>query len=189
MSPSGGSAGRIITRAVVLVACHWNAGCQHGPAVPETGRSSFTVVEPRRPPPPEPSEKELVEPVSRANYREAQAIHPLVMPVYPPAALAAKAGAATVGVRVTVDANGAVADIRPSMLAIGFVPSKYADDFRAAVEVAVRQWKFAPARVHSIERVTEGEFTYDRVTRTELIEAEFDLAFTFTLSGRVEVQK
>ncbi len=128
----------------------------------------------------------MVEPVNRANYREAQAIHPLVMPVYPPAALAAKAGAATIGVRVTIDTHGAVADIRPSLLVVNVAPSVFAAAFREAVEVAVRQWRFAPARVHYLERVTESEFTYERVTRTEMIEAEFDLAFTFTPSGRVE---
>lgn len=165
------------------------SGCKHVPRSSDTGSSSFVVVEQPRPPPPIASSENTVEPVSRANFREAQAIHPLVMPIYPPAALAAKAGAATIGVRVTVDAKGAVADIRPSMLAISFIPSKFADDFQAAVEVAVRQWKFAPARVHTIVRVTEGEFTYDRVTRTELIEAEFDLAFTFTTAGKVEVGK
>lgn len=144
------------------------------------------VVEPRRPPPPEPSDKELVEPASRANYRDAQAIHPLVMPVYPPKALAAKAGAATVGVRVTIDPSGAVTDIRPSMFAVSVTPPKFADDFREAVEVAVRQWRFHPARVHHLETATEGEFTYQRVTRTELVEAEFDLAFNFTTAGKVE---
>lgn len=128
----------------------------------------------------------MVEPVNRANYRDAQAIHPLVMPVYPVKALAARAGAAQVGVRVTVGVDGRVGNIRPSMLAVTITPPEFADKFREAVEAAVQQWKFKPARVHYLERVTEGEFTYERVTRTEVIEAEFDLAFTFTPSGKVE---
>jgi outer membrane biosynthesis protein TonB len=144
------------------------------------------VVEPRRPPPTEPSSNDTIEPVNRANYRDAQAIHPLVMPVYPPKALKAKAGAATVGVRVIVDPSGAVAEIRPSMLALSFTPSKFADEFHAAVEVAVRQWRFVPAQIHYLEQVTEGEFTYARVMRTEMTEAEFDLVFTFTTAGKVE---
>ncbi|MDQ5981198.1 MAG: hypothetical protein QG602_4176 [Verrucomicrobiota bacterium] len=128
----------------------------------------------------------MVEPVNRANYRDAQAIHPLVMPLYPPDALAAKAGAATVGVRVTVDTDGSVTNIRPSLLVVNVASPAYAAAFREAVEVAVRQWKFAPARVHYLERAREGEFTYERVIRTETIEAEFDLAFTFTSQGKVE---
>lgn len=163
----------------------WGSGCKHMPRGAAYGSSSFRVVEPPRPPPPQGS-GEAIEPVNRANYREAQAIHPLVMPVYPPRALATQAGAAVIGVRVTVDSSGVVADIRPSLLAVSVTPTKFADDFREAVEVAVRQWRFAPARVHYLERVTEGEFTYERVMRTEMIEAEFDLAFTFTPAGKVE---
>lgn len=161
-------------------------GCQHPPKATDTGRSSFVVVEPRRPPPPTVTPNETIVPVSREQYREAEAIHPLVMPVYPPRALAAKAGAATVGVHVTVDASGAVVDIRPSLLAVSVTPPKFADDFRKAVEVAVRQWKFHPARILHLETAIEGGFTYQRVTRTETTEAEFDLAFIFTPAGKVE---
>ncbi len=161
-------------------------GCRHGPKAADTGRISFVPVEPRRPPPPAVPPNESIVPVSREQYREAEARHPLVMPAYPPKALASKAGAATIGVHVTVDATGAVVDIRPSMLAVSITPPKFADAFREAVEVAVRQWKFKPARVLHLEAATEGEFTYERVTRTETIEAEFDLSFTFTPSGKVE---
>ena len=161
-------------------------GCKHAPWGEVRGSTSFRVVEPRRPPPPPASDKEMVEPVKRSIYRDAEAIHPLVMPVYPAAALAARAGAATVGVRVTVDAGGAVTEVRPSMLAVTLTPPEFAEAFRDAVEVAVRQWKFAPARVLYLERRTEGEFTHDWVAHTEMIEAEFDLAFTFTPSGKIE---
>jgi TonB family protein len=173
----------------VMLGILWGSGCKHAPKGGVYGNTSFRVVEPPRPPPPPGSSREMIEPVSRANYRDAQAIHPLVMPVYPPAALAARAGAATVGVRVTVDASGVVTDVRPSMLAVTITPPEFAEAFREAVEVAVRRWKFAPARVHYLERVTDREFTYERVTRTELIEAEFDLAFTFTPAGKVEAGK
>jgi hypothetical protein len=175
-----------IAMAGVLLGTLGGSGCKHAPKHEAHGSTSFRVVEPPRPPPPQASDKEMVEPVRRSIYRDAEAIHPLVMPVYPSAALAARAGAATVGVRVTVDTNGAVADIRPSMLAVTITPPEFAEAFRGAVEVAVRQWRFAPARVLSLERRTEGEFTHDWVAHTEMIEAEFDLAFTFTPSGEVE---
>jgi hypothetical protein len=130
----------------VMLGILWGSGCKHAPKGGVYGNTSFRVVEPPRPPPPPGSSREMIEPVSRANYRDAQAIHPLVMPVYPPAALAARAGAATVGVRVTVDASGVVTDVRPSMLAVTITPPEFAEAFREAVEVAVRRWKFAPAR-------------------------------------------
>jgi hypothetical protein len=169
----------------VLLSVLLASGCKHTPKSEARGRTSFRVVESRRPPPPQGS-GENIEPAKRSIYRDAEAIHPLVMPVYPPTALAARAGAATVGVRVAVDANGAVADIRSSMLVVNVAPPAFGEEFREAVEVAVRQWRFAPARVLYLERRTEGEFTHDWVAHTEMIEAEFDLAFTFTPTGKVE---
>jgi hypothetical protein len=161
------------------------AACRHAPPG-ETGGSSFVMVEPHPASPPAGSSAEPVERASQVDFREAQARHPLVMPVYPPRALKAKAGAAQVGVRVTVDVNGAVKDVRPSMLAISITPPKFADEFREAVEVAVRQWKFHPARLRTFEVVSEGGVTYNRVTSNEAVEAEFDLAFNFTTAGKVE---
>ncbi len=110
----------------------------------------------------------------------------IVLPVYPARALAAKAGAAQVGVRVTVDSGGRVTNVRPSPLAITIGPPRFREDFERAADVAVRQWKFHPAKIQHVEIVTEKGFTYSRVTGTEVIEAEFDLAFTFTSDGRVE---
>ena len=55
----------------------------------------------------------------------------------------------------------------------------------AYTTLAVRQWRFTPARAEYYEIVTDGGFTFNRVTRTELIESEFDLS-TFTADGRVE---
>ena len=98
----------------------------------------------------------------------------------------AKAGAATVGVRVAVDANGVVTDIRPSLLAVSVAPPSFAVEFREAVEIAVRQWRFKPARLERIETVTREGKTYQLWAGSEDVEAEFDLAFTFTPSGRVE---
>lgn len=164
-------------------------GCQHAPIA--TGASSFKIVEqpPDRTPPPAKSDAK-VQPTSLDQYREASVQEKtIVLPVYPARALKAKAGAAQVGVRVTVDTEGRVTDVRPSMLAISIVPPGFRTDFEAAVESAVRQWKFHPAKVQHVEVVTEKGFTYSRVTRTEMLDAEFDLAFTFTPSGKVEAGK
>lgn len=66
-------------------------------------------------------------------------------------------------------------------------PPEFAEEFEKAVEVAVRQWRFVPARAQYIETVTgSGGFSYDRVARTEDVEAEVDLAFTFTPNGKVQ---
>jgi TonB family protein len=169
----------------VLVA----AGCQHAPA-PSGGTSSFKVIEPppdRTPPPPSGAKIQMT---GLEQYREASVQEKtIVLPVYPPRALKAKAGAAQVGVRVRVDMEGRVSDVRPSLLAASIIPPGFRADFEQAVEAAVRQWKFHPAKVQHVEVVTEKGFTYSRVTRTELLDAEFDLSFTFTPAGRVESGK
>ncbi len=173
---------KVLPLVILLV-----AGCRHAPG--PTGQSSFRVVE--QPPDrraPTKSDAKVVEPTSFDQYREASVQEKtVVLPVYPARALAAKAGAAQVGVRITVDMEGRVTDVRPSMLAITITHSGFREDFERAVEVAVRQWRFHPAKVEYIEVVTTKGFTYSRVRRTEMIEAEFDLAFTFTTTGGVQL--
>ncbi len=172
---------------LVLATLVGAGGCRHAPGVPDTGRSSVAFIEqpPDRTPPPK-SEAKTAGPTSWDQYREASVQEKtIVLPVYPARALAAKAGAAQVGVRVTVDAEGRVSDVRPSVLAITITPPGFREDFERAGEVAVRQWRFHPAKVEYIEVVTTKGFTYSRVTRTEKLEAEFDLLFTFTAAGKV----
>ncbi|MEJ1971734.1 MAG: hypothetical protein WDM96_04340 [Lacunisphaera sp.] len=119
------------------------------------------------------------------QWREATLKDPLVMPIYPQRALKAQAGRSTVGIHIVVDISGHVAEVRPSLLVFS-TPGPFAEDFRDAVELAVRQWQFTPARAEYYEIVHEGAATYSRLMRTEAVETEFDLAFTFTEDGRVE---
>lgn len=156
-------------------------------AAPDTGSSSFRVVERPSAPAPKASIQVATQPTSRAQYRDAQIKGDPVLPVYPARALAAKAGGAQVGVHLVIDAQGRVSDVRPSMVAVTIAPPEFAADFQRAVESAVRQWRFVPARAQYVETVTgTGGFTYDRVARTEDVEAEVDLAFTFTSNGKVQ---
>lgn len=106
------------------------------------------------------------------------------MPVYPKKAMEAKAGRNIVGVHITVDAAGRVSDVRMSLLVLS-TPGPFAEEFRTAVEAALRQWQFTPARAEYFEIVHEGDSTYNRVTGSENVETEFDLAFTFSHDGRV----
>lgn len=124
-----------------------------------------------------------------AQYREAFLAGKPVLPEYPARALARKAGKAQVGVRVTIDAAGRVADVSPSLFAISIIPPGFAEDFNRAVETAVRQWKFQPARIEYVETVSAGGITYERVTRSENLETTVDLSFTFTATGKVAAGK
>jgi len=163
------------------------AGCRHVPQdPPSVGRSSFAFVEAL----PAASPKNAVVREGKAartpdDFREATPIYPLLNPVYPAKALSKQGGLATVGVRVTVDAGGRVTDVGPSMLVFS-TPGPIADDFMAAVRVAVLQWRFRPAETEQIEWVRPpGMEPYSRVLSTEKTETHFDLAFTFTATGKV----
>lgn len=124
-----------------------------------------------------------------ADFREAEPIRPLVMPIYPAAALKSKTGRAQVGVRVAVETSGRVGDISTSMLAVS-TPGPFAPAFRDAVETAVRQWRFRPAQIIQQELAPlPAGGSYWRVTRRESTEAQFDLVFTFTETGKVEAGK
>ncbi len=160
-------------------------GCRHAPVPEAKGQSSFAFIDQPVPPPP-PSDGKVLEPVDRAQYREAQLKDNAALPVYPGRALKAKAGRALVGVHIMVDPNGRVSDIRPSMFVFS-TPGLFASEFRDAVETAVRLWQFTPARVEYYEIRNENGLPFARVTRTEATESEFDLSFTFTATGGVQL--
>lgn len=153
-------------------------GCRHGP-VATGGTSSMKMLEPPPAAAAESVDGETAASRIKVQFREARLLGKAVQPAFPPRAFAANVGTVQMAVRVVVDAQGRVADIQPSVRAVTLVPARFADDFRAEIETAVRQWAFAPARVEQIETVTEAGFSYDRVKQSTGVETEFDLVFTF----------
>src|ERR1700712_5510678 len=120
-----------------------------GPRLSATGTSSFAFIapasaQPRTAPKNGPVIEDSFE-VEPDYFVEAKPLEPLTKPVYPPKALSGKAGLVTVGVRVTIDAEGHVVDVGPSLLTFSN-PSRYAEEFQAAVRSAVMQWRFRPAQ-------------------------------------------
>ncbi len=109
----------------------------------------------------------------------------LAVPEYPRTALAARAGWATVGLKITVGVDGKVSAIEPSMLTFS-TPGPFAEDFRQAVERALAQWEFRPAEMRYVEQgnLPDGSL-YARVVRSEKVEQTFDVAFAFTPEGKV----
>jgi hypothetical protein len=177
---------RFAVCTVLLLAFALGTGCRHAPPPAEqTGHSSFRFVDQPVGPPPA-SSGEIVQPTNRSQWHEATLKEPVPIPVYPAKAIEAKAGRNTVGVRIVVDPEGRVIEIRMSMLVFS-TPGPFAEDFRDAVEVAVRQWRFNPARSESFEIIHDGEATDIRVTGVENVETEFDLAFTFQPDGAVQM--
>lgn len=124
-------------------------------------------------------------PILEERYVEAEPIQPLAPPVYPANALAAKAGLVTIGVKISIDTEGRVSDVSPSLLTFS-TPTRYSDEFEEAVRVAVMRWRFYPAQRYTLRifRTEEGGGPPKEIHR-ENTETYFDLAFTFTASGTV----
>jgi len=161
-------------------------GCRHtavAPAASGEGTSSIRFVDPA-PPPARKGETAIGAARPTMQAINAQPILPLAKPVYPPAALAAHAGWASVGVRLTVDETGRVSAVQPSLAVIS-LPTPYVAEFQAAVEAAVAQWRFRPAVLLHAEWVSDPGGDYPRVTSREKIEWTFDVEFTFNASGDV----
>jgi hypothetical protein len=184
---SGSRVGGSRVRLLLLANALFVGGCRHLPTPPsDTGASSFRFVEE---PPVPPQKGNVTEgsngPIIEEHFIDAEAIPPLAMPVYPAHALAAKAGLVTIGVKISVDTDGHVSDVSPSLLTFS-TPTRYSDEFDEAVRVAVSQWRFHPAQRYTMRifRTDEGGGPPKELHR-EKTETYFDLAFTFTASGKV----
>ena len=105
-------------------------------------------------------------------------------PAYPKNALAKRAGDALVGVELTVDIDGRVASVAPSLATLS-TPGPFAAEFRDAVEDAVRQWRFRPAEIRHLELIKAAGGDYLRLASVEKVEWKFDVQFTFTAAGEV----
>jgi hypothetical protein len=175
-------------RARGLIAAGWGiviftASCRTVPTLPPQGQSSFSVVVP--PTPPMAAGASITEePPDRRRFVDAAPIPPLGLPTYPADALAAHAGWVIVGVRITIDEHGRVAEVRQSPVSMT-TPNAYADSFWAAVETAVRQWRFYPAQYREEHRRTVDGQTVWELTGVEQTPSTSDLSFNFTATGQV----
>jgi hypothetical protein len=163
------------------------AGCHHGPTPRIDGTSSFTFVEP--PPPPAPS-KPHAEAGEGARLPVemmllAVPIQPLAKPVYPTVALGREDRPVLVGVRITIDATGRVSQVRTSLAALS-TPTSLADEFRAAVEEALAQWRFRPAELRRLAPIsdTNGAGAWALLSH-EPTDCTFDVSFVFQATGEV----
>jgi len=160
-------------------------GCRQVAAPAGIGQSSFRFIERPEAEVSKATNVTVVEPKIGEFYRDATPVLPLVMPIYPPRALAAKVGLTVIGVRVTVNKEGRVTDVGPSLVAVSIL-TKFGAEFQEAVRAAVSRWRFSPAEMYHAELVTPpGGEPYRRIVDQENVDASFDLAFTFTATGEV----
>jgi hypothetical protein len=174
------------TMSAAIVALWLVTGCRHTAAISPKGSSSFQILEPTKSRPGTKTGPVTEVPQPRDVVFEAEPIEPLVKPSYPPAARGKQAGPVTLGVRITVDTEGRVSDIGSS-LKVFSLPGPFEADFRAAVEAAVKEWRFIPAEIRHLQPARENgkPASYSIVTGTEKTEWRLDVLFTFSPSGEV----
>lgn len=164
------------------------AGCHHVPSA--TGESSFEFQRVNQAGPPGKGNytPQLVGSEAKNLFTPASPIGKLAAPAYPPAALAAHAGRAKVVLRVTVATDGTVNQVTPSLAGLPFA-NPFTDQFQAAAEAAVRQWRFEPAEVRRLEPRDAGGTTIWSVTDSEKREMTFEVTFTFTENGPASIDR
>ncbi len=161
------------------------SGCGHVATSEATGRSSFQLV--RAAPTPSTASAQMAAGVAtlRDTVTDAQPIEPLAKAIYPKVARGAKLGVVTIAVRITIDTEGRVVDVAPSLTHLA-LPSRFSREFQEAVETALAQWRFMPSEVKHMEEAPGAEGgTYLRLVRREKIEARGDVVFTFSEDGAV----
>jgi hypothetical protein len=186
MAPRVGNSGKaaiVWVCAATLLATGLVGGC-HPPFRPQeaaTGGSSVRFLE-------EPASSnsvavEVGEMKTGDYFQDARPIEPLALPIYPRTAR----GSATVAVRITVTSTGRVSEVAPSLRAVS-IPNRFDAEFQQAARAALAQWRFAPAQSCHLEvtKNAAGEPVYHETLR-ENVETSFDLVFSFTASGEVNV--
>jgi hypothetical protein len=157
-------------------------GCQHT-RPSEDRRSSLQFLTPSTVPREVKAElsdrKQVVE-----EYRPASPIGELVLPKFPKNVPRGGFSFIIVGARVTIGPTGIVTEVTPSLLTPS-TPTAYSSDFWAAVEAAVRQWRFHPAEIVTIEWVSDPAGDYRRARDVRSTDMVVEARFTFTSSGKV----
>jgi hypothetical protein len=180
----------MVHRLSLILAAGVFAGCAQRATRPPSGegRSSFTFVEAPAPGGRRAEVSLATEREPLTVFVEARLLEPVAKPAYPSAARRGSADTALVGVRITIDVDGRVTDVGES-LACFSTPGPLAKDFREAVEAAVAQWKFMPAKRRQLEpvRMQDGGF-YWRNAGEEKVESALDVASTFGAGGEISSQ-
>lgn len=106
------------------------------------------------------------------------------LPVYPERPLREHAGTHREVVRIVIDVRGQVSQVFNSPLEAGD-GGPYAADFRAAVETAVRTWKYSPGVMRKIapgnDLDGDGKADYTVTTSIDPIAVYYDVRFTFEI--------
>lgn len=173
--PSAKSMRRLAPYSLWPIALIYLAGCKH-----QSGEASFKFIDSIHSQPATDA-REMKLKIGTTVFVEAKPIEPLAIPIYPPIAVAADLGSVTIAVKISVNKDGRVEAVSPSMAGIS-LPTRFSHEFHEAVETAVKQWRFEPAKLARLEPAKSGP---PFVTSTQDTETAFDVAFTFSSPGAV----
>ena len=108
----------------------------------------------------------------------------LALPAYPEDALLARDGPHRELVRIVIDDNGIVAEVGDSPLGASD-GGPHAASFRAAVDSAVRRWRFQPGLLRKVgpgnDLDGDGKPDYVVTTAQERVPVYYDVRFTFAI--------
>jgi hypothetical protein len=176
----------VLAAGVACVGLHTMlAGCWHTDVSESDGSSSFLFGPVATPPGKTHANDSIEISTTRDVLVDAEPIEPLAKPVYPKIARGAKLGVVTVAVQITIDPEGRVANVTPSLSQLA-MPRRFSREFEDAVERALAQWRFTPSEIRHMEEASGAEGgTYMRLARREKIEAKGEVVFTFKDTGEV----
>ena len=108
----------------------------------------------------------------------------LALPEYPADALAAKAGAAVVAVRIFIGPDGTVVRVEDSPL-LASSAGPFAASFRGAVDRTARSWRFRPGAITKSVDGTDvdgdGKPDYRVQTAWDPVTVYYDIRFDFSI--------
>jgi hypothetical protein len=145
------------------------------PPMPQ-GKSSYTYIfDPANPALGLPGDVQFVRPM---------AIETKTGPKYPERALAAHDGPHHETVRIVIDDHGAVSQVLDSPMERSD-GGPFAEDYRRAVNDAVRTWRYEPGRLQHVENGADkdgnGKPDYKVMKSWEPIAVYYDIRFTFEI--------
>jgi hypothetical protein len=110
------------------------------------------------------------------------------LPIYPERALAAQDGTHREVVRIVIDVHGNVDRVLDSPVGTSD-GGPFAEDYRRAVEAAVRAWRFQPGVFRHFtggpDKDGDGKPDYKIMTSSDPVAVYYDLRFTFEIvAGR-----